>query len=612
MPELSKQQIEAVNTIDGQILLISCPGSGKTTTIVHRAVKMAEAGIKPASMLNITFTKAAAEEMKKRYDGLCKIPVTFSTIHAFCFRMLCDRFGYNPELILKESEKWMFVADRVRRMGFGPDEVEKTAGEAVSAISFIKNCEIGPGEIELEFLTTEEFTSIYNGYEEHKAYIDKIDFDDMLIVFRDRLMDDSTGLLKYCRQHYKYITIDEFQDVNKIQAEIFYAICGADGNIFAVGDDDQSIYGFRAASSQIMLDFPKQFPNSKVLQISTNYRSCRKIVKAASNLISYNLKRYKKDFLCSREEAGIVRIMTKDDSFLEAQSVIDIIDRDVKTGGDYGQNAILFRVNKQASTFVSKFIKSNTPFYTTERMPGLHEDMIFLDIKAYYRLSRGIERKGDLQRILNHPSRFLKASAFKNCSFNKAELLERAKSLPQDPEMYIVQLIDHIKALERQKTPRKFMLCMKKEMGYRNWLKGRAEYLGKQPQDFYHVFDSLLEEAKDFENMESWLEYAAQYEKKLKDAASKKEKQGICLSTFHGAKGLEWDNVYIVGANSGLCPYYKAETMEDIEEERRMFYVAMTRAKNSLYICCTDGTRADGGKIKPSFFIEEAKHAADT
>lgn len=611
MPTLSEQQLKAVNTIDGQVLLISCPGSGKTTTIVNRAVKMAQAGIAPGSMLNITFTKAAAEEMKKRYDALCKIPVQFSTIHAFCFRLLCDRYGYNPELIFKESEKWMFCADRIRRMGFSPEEVEKTAGEAVSAISFIKNREIGPLDIELDTMTNDEFSSIYNGYEEHKNDIEKIDFDDMLLIFRDKLVDKSTGLLQYCRKHYKYITIDEFQDVNKIQADIFYSICGPTGNIFAVGDDDQSIYGFRAAQSQIMLDFPKQFPDCTVLQISTNYRSCKRIIKAAANLISHNKNRYRKEFLSSRTEAGVVRIITKEDSLTEAATVMHIISESVKNGGSYNNAAILFRVNKQATIFASKFIKKGIPFYTTERMPGLHEDMIFLDIKAYYRLSRGIEKKGDLQRILNHPSRFLKASAFKGCSFNKKQLLECAKKLPQDPEMYVIQLVDQINTLAKAKTPKKFMQVLKREMGYRNWLKGRAEYLGKQPQEFYQVFDALVDEANSFSSMEEWLAYAEQYEKKLKEAASKKEKEGICLSTFHGAKGLEWDDVYIVGANNGLCPYYKAETEDEIEEERRMFYVAMTRARNTLYICCNDGVKADGGKVVPSYFIDEAREPAE-
>lgn len=597
--ELSKEQEEAVNFIDGQAVLISIPGSGKTTVIVKRAVHMVEAGIDPYSMLTITFTKAAADEMQRRFKKYSNANVQFSTIHAFCYRLLCSRYGYTQDSILKQSEQWMFIAERLRNAGTAPNEIEEATKEVMNGIGFVLNREMKPNMFIPEKIDKGLFNEIYRQYEEYKLRIGKIDFDDMVILFRDKLKTDNDFLL-YLKNRYKYITIDEFQDTNKIQAEIFYMIAGDDGNIFIVGDDDQSIYGFRAAQSQIMLDFPKKYPNCRQIYNSTNYRSGKDIIKYSSNLIKYNKNRFLKEFHVNRSDDGEVKLTKYDNGAAENKDLIKTIMADHDKGASYDDMAVLFRTNSQAVPITTLLVKKDIPFYMTEHISGIHESPIFGDIKAYYRLANKKEKEGDVQRILNKPSRYLKSELFKDCRFDKKEMLYAARSLKPFAREKIIDMfwdIEHLKG----KNPTDFMRALSMGIGYRSWLKDRAAYFGKDVNEYYQIFDALKEEADMFSTMEEWIEYAVSYEKKLREASKAANRKGICLSTFHGSKGLEWKNVYILDANDGFCPYKKAETSEELEEERRMFYVAMTRAKDKLHIMYVNS------KLDPSPYLYEAK-----
>ena len=322
----------------------------------------------------------------------------------------------------------------------------------------------------------------------------------MLIIFRDKLLSDPE-LLPELQARYKYITIDEFQDTNKIQADIFYMIAGEDGNIFVVGDDDQSIYAFRAAKSGIMLEFPKEYPGCKVINLDTNYRSGRAIIAAASNLIKNNSQRFEKQFKAGRDYEGNVVYKKYNASTDEADEVSKQILGMKEKGVDLKDMAILFRTNMQAVIMVTNLIKKDIPFYATEKIPGIHEDPIFNDIKAYYRLSEGLERKGDVQRILNKPGRYLKSEPFKKCHFDKDELLLAASSLKPFAREKILDMVWDIQSLKGRK-PKEFMSYLDSVMGYRNWLKESAEYFGREESEFLEVLDVLKEEAASFDTME--------------------------------------------------------------------------------------------------------------
>lgn len=585
MRQLSDEQKEAVNAVDGQVLVVSCPGSGKTTTLIARIKHMLDIGIDPNSMLNITFTKAAAAEMESRFASEHDEVVKFSTIHSFCFRVLCSECGMTRENILKESEKWKFIFDllseskKVRK-----SEVADMTNQIIQEISYVKNCELNPGAYSSQCCERDVFYNIFKAYEEYKKNVKKIDLDDMLIMVRDCFKNDPK-ILEKLQQTYRYISIDEFQDVNKIQAEIAYMLAGPTGNLFVVGDDDQSIYKFRAADSSIMLNFPKEFPNSKTIYMGTNYRSGKSIVKLAGNLISNNKKRFSKDFKAYREDNGNIFLSPYESIPYQAYAITEKIKKMRAEGIPYEDIAILYRTNSSAVPFISFFMKDEIPFYTSE-VPKSHHGIIYEEILAYYRLSRKQEKKGDLQKILNSPSRYLTASNFRKCPFKLNDMLRCCDTLTKKDEAKekIFEMMQDIKEIGELNTPKEIMDHIGDRMGYRSDLKKRAQYYGKPDDEYTAIYDLLYEEGSQFDQMDDWMQYVQYYEKKLEEVKKDKRKKGVCLSTFHASKGLEWDKVFVVNANDGQTPFSRAETPEELEEERRMFYVAITRAKTDLYM----------------------------
>lgn len=581
--KLSNAQNEAVKAINGQYIAVACPGSGKTTCIVQRAAYMKSVGIDPMSMLQITFTKAAAEEMEKRFEEICGTKSNFSTIHAFCYRLLAANYGYQSNKIMSQGDAWVFIAGFLRKNGILQVQIEEQVKEIMSGISFVKNRNIPPALYKNDKVKQELFVKAYKAYEDYRISMHKIDFDDMLLDFR-RLLQTDKRLLKHCRDIYKYITVDEFQDVNQIQADIIYLLTGDNGNLFVVGDDDQSIYGFRAAEPRIMLEFMKKYPNAKKIDLTTNYRSGKAIVKAAASLISQNSKRFNKSFIASREEQGVIFVNESKSSVEQTEEIVKEIINIQKNGKSFSDIAILYRTNELAIPFAVELSKKDIPFHMTEHIASVHEDPIFYDVKAYWRLSSGQEADGDLQRILNRPGRYLKSEAFKTAKFSDPEdLKRRAAKLNGFAREKVADMIWDIRSLA-EKKPHAFMHSLKLGIGYREWLYEYADFLGKERDIFLQTFDAICEEAKGFDSMKEWFKFADQYDYKLKEAAKKKNRTGICLSTFHSAKGLEWDTVFVTNVNRGVTPYKKATTQEEYEEERRAFYVAITRAMNNLYI----------------------------
>lgn len=600
--KLSSEQGNAVNSMYGQIMLISCPGSGKTTTVIQRAVNMVNSGVDPNSMLNITFTRAAAAEMESRYSKFCNKKLEFSTIHSFCYRILSKRYGYGQKDIFKQSDAWAFVAESLKGTGVGINQLEDMTKEVLCGISFVKNKGIDPTTFEPDKCDKKAFLSIFDSYERHKHDLGQIDLDDMVILFREKLRIDK-AFLHWCRATFKFITIDEFQDVDRVQADIFYDICGPDGNIFVVGDDDQSIYGFRAAEPGIMLNFEKHFPKCKKIYMGTNYRSCKSIVKVAGNLIAHNENRFQKTFEASRTDTGDIYVIKADTQAQQSAAICaEVKDLHAK-GMDYNDMAILFRTNTLSMPFITALVKEDIPFYMAEHVNGIHQDPIFIDIVTYWRLANGKEQKGDLQRVINHPSRYIKQDVFAGCKFERKAMMQRSRSLKEFAREKITDMLWDVNAL-KGKAPSDFMRSLDLGMGYRKWLKEKAEYIGRDANDFFEIFDALVDEAKGFDSMEDWFKYANKYEHMIKSAVKSNAKTGVCLTTFHSSKGLEWRSVFVTNVNRNVCPYKKAKTVEALEEERRMFYVAITRAKDTLYLSYVTGGK-DGNDMYPSDYISE-------
>ncbi len=591
---LSTEQLKAVNTIDGQVIIISCPGSGKTTTVVARAHQMVASGIAPKHILVITFTKEAATQMKARYER--EFPddptgIFWGTIHSFCFRVLAKEYNFSKKDILLPSEQWGFFQNllykKVKTQDF--DEYIK---ELMSGISFVRNADIKPSKIQLDNVEPEVFEQAYLAYAEYKESIGKVDFDDMLVKTR-ALLQEKPDVLEYWKKQYPYIMVDEFQDTNQIQADICYMLAGENGNICIVGDDDQSIYRFRSADSSIMLNFTKVYPQTKKVYLSTNYRSTQRIITAARRLIEHNDYRFKKEIKGFRQEGGVIKQTGYVDSISEARGIVKDIKRLAQEGMSYDDMAVLYRTNSENLLLVGELMKAKIPFYTTEVPKDIHDVFIFGDIRAYYRLSRGIQQKGDLQRILNRPSRYLKSESFKNCDFTLENMMEACKKLNQSSYERAIDKVEDLFVMVESlkgKNTQEFLKSMLYLNGYKNFCKEYAAFIKKDESEILELLNMLKQESKNFESMEEWMDYADEYAEELANKKKEKNRSGVCLSSFHSSKGLEWDQVYLMNCNENYTPHKKAEKKEDYEEERRMFYVACTRAKNKLNLCYLNKT----------------------
>ncbi len=618
--QFTAEQEQIISNVNGKIITVSTAGSGKTTSMLARIENMiVNHNIPPEHITMVTFTKAAAEEMAARFNKNRKDPwnVNFSTIHSLCFKMLHEDKGLQHYQMLEEWKVYKFFREELKKVKGSFERLEEDTRKIVSEISFVRNAGINLNGYKPEFklMNFENiFFTLYRAYENFKRANGKYDFDDLIILALYFLKTDKQMLEKW-QDRMPYIIVDEFQDVNKIQANICYLLSLKHGNLCVVGDDDQSIYGFRSADSTIMLNFEKVYPGAQKLSLSTNYRSCKKVVEMASNLISYNLQRFDKQIIAASDKEGEVDFIECRKSDDETERLIEEIKAAHKKGVAYKDMAILFRINKQAVPLVSYLNKEGIPFYATEKVLDIHKEFYFQDLLAYYHLSKGEPAKDFLPQVLNHPNRFLTYSIFKECDLSDESIESCCKKyafgkdnkyVPYKRRQALTKM-EEIKWIIEDVEGRKPSSVVKIvfDLEYRNWIRDYAKMNYIDPDIMEAGLNAIAKEAATFDTMEEWEQYAGGFEEIIENAT--KNKDGVVLSTFHGAKGLEWENVYIIGASEGLAPFGSRDpySLEDdvLEEERRMFYVAVTRAKNVLKIFHS--------KDKPSSFVNEMKESRE-
>lgn len=599
MTSFTMAQQEIINQVNGPVLVIACPGSGKTTTMLGRTHHMVECGVLPRQILVVTFTRNAADEMKERFmKQYGRMGVTFCTIHHLCYAVIRKRWGFNIDNILKEYEQYSYFREYIKNKVDYNDR-EDFCKKIISEISYVKNSRKNPYAFESVCHIKNEaidFGRFYDDYAAWKQKHNKVDFDDMLLQCLD-ILKDYPAELEYWQNAFPYIIIDEFQDTNIVQADIFYLLASRYKNICVVGDDDQSIYGFRSADSSIMLNFNKEFPDTVQFHLDTNYRSGRSIIDAASNLIENNVVRFSKDFVASRTDQGLVESHNFQTGTEMVNFLIENIRKLRSSGIPYEKMAVLYRVNRSAVPVIPLLENEDIPYHMKDSVPDIHHEFFFWDVRTYYKLTTDPET-GDILKILNHPSRYLKRDDFANCQPTEKDFLDQADRLyghgwnSADKKEKISRLFRLIRRL-KGKSPEEFVRLLF-NWEYDEWIEQQAAYMKRDVETVKASYQLVKEEAARFKDMEEWLRYADEYSAMLRRKA--REKDGVTLSTFHGAKGLEWDSVFIIDANEGITPSKHAETREDMEEERRVFYVAATRAKNDLFILSSK---------TPSIFIKE-------
>ena len=606
---LNHAQTEAVAHNKGPCMVLAGPGSGKTLTIAKRIEYLImKHKVRPEEILVITFTKYAAWEMKNRTRSICgpsSYAVTFGTFHGIYYGILKWAYRLNQSNLLSDEEKYRILREILPGIDWDQepeaDEEKDYLQELAIEIGNVKNNCMDIEEYEPVKYTTEKFRKLYRTYEETKKKYRKIDFEDMLIQCRDLFMK-RPDILKKWQEKFQYILVDEFQDVNQAQYDVVRMLAAPQDNRFVVGDDDQSVYGFRGAKPGIMKEFMKDYPKARQILLDVNYRSSGYIVKGALRVIGNNKIRFEKKIEAFRKPDETVHVQEVKDPVQEAEYVLERIREYREKGVSYTEMAVLYRTNVDARAMSELMTEYQIPFVMKEHLNNIYEHFIALDMISYLRLSQGeYDRKYFLQ-IANRPNRYLTRESMKtgNVSYESLRRYYRDKD-------WMVDRIDQLEwdmKMICDKTPYAAIQYIRKRMGYDEFLKEYAAYRKISSEDLFAVLEEIWQNSKGYGTIKEWFEHIESYGKMLKEQNKKNgEKEGVNLMTMHAAKGLEFDTVFVIEANEGSCPYKKATADEEIEEERRLFYVAMTRAKRKLVISYVK--EKNGKDLLPSRFVSE-------
>lgn len=531
-------QWAAISHRDGPALVLAGPGSGKTTVLTERIRYLVqECGIKPDQIMVVTFTKAAALEMQKRFEQLIGmlLPVRFGTFHSIYYHILRDTYQEEFSIYLKE-----YCTDPKTR---------------------------------------------------------QVDFDVMEQACL-KVLQQRTDILVRWRGYAHYLLVDEYQDINSAQGQLLYLLSEPDHHIFMVGDDDQSIYGFRGAGTELMLSLPEQYPGLKQIVLEYNYRSDPAIIECAGRVIRENKKRFDKTQKAGRtgvEADHAVSLKGFEDSAGEIREIL-MLCRQWEKAGTLEASAVLFRKNADSFDLVKALRRAGIPFQGGECRQRILEHFVWEDIRAYWKLIHGNSDRGNFIRIMNRPYRGIRRA---DCNAGSLDLGVMSKHFEREslPGRSLHKLLADIKRTSGLSLYATIMY-IRKGMGYERYLLEEAEGGSRYRENNIEVLHRIQELAARFDDWES-MEQEVIREEKVKTRC---DREGIHIMTYHGSKGLEYQNVILPELNEHIVPHRKAASKDEIEEERRMFYVAMTRAKDHLYLFYRTGTKKE--PEQPSRFLK--------
>jgi len=608
MNSFTKSQSMAVRHQDGPLLVLAGPGSGKTTVVTKRVQYMVqEYGIPASSILVITFTKAAATEMKERYLRLMKeehTTVSFGTFHGIFFSILKLAYGFTAGNILREEVRYQYLKEAVERLRLEIDDENEFLSAVSAEISLLKNERIALEHYFSKNCSEEIFRKIYEEYERKKRQSRQIDFDDMLSCTWE-LLTKRPDILSAWQKKFRYILVDEFQDINQLQYDILKLLAAPENNLFIVGDDDQSIYRFRGAKPEIMLNFQKDYPEAEQVVLNDNFRSTVQIVEAAGNVISQNQMRFPKEIQARGGDGMPVRILEFADQQEECLYILKELGRHRTQGGKWSDAAVICRTNTQPRILVQRLMEYNIPFRVRDQIPNLFEHWIARNIFCYIRLAMGSGLRKDLLPVLNRPKRYMN----RECLDDEVISWEHMLSYYQDKE-YVCDRIEKLQydlKMLGKMGPFAAVSYIRHVIGYDDYLREYAQFRRMREEELFDLLRELEESARTCRTYEEWFQYMDNYKEEMERMRRQQQevKDGVQITTMHSSKGLEYEKVWIPDVAEGITPYKKAVLDEDLEEERRMFYVAMTRAKKELTICYAKKQLSH--EMKPSRFIQEIR-----
>lgn len=631
---LNEEQAEAITHIDGPLLALAGAGSGKTRVITERIAFLIKKGISPSNILAVTFTNKAAAEMRERIVLLLKEKpkqLVISTFHSFCVRVLkveIDKLGYkNNFSIYSSSDCRTLIRNILREIKINTLNYDENL--FAWYIDRYKNNLIKPHEVTPHDDLEKIAKRVYEVYQHYLKGYNALDFNDLINLTIDLFIGFPEVLNKY-QERFKYIMIDEYQDTNFAQYKLTSLLASKYRNIAVVGDDDQSIYAFRGAEISNILSFENEYPNAKIITLTKNYRSTKAILEAAHAVISNNVNRKDKKVVAEGEEGIPPDIISCEDEREEAKFVADsIANYSITKKLNYENFAVLFRMNAQSRLFEEAFRLMGLPYVVVGAFQ-FYERKEIKDILAYLNLFVNPEDEVSLLRVINTPKRGIGSVAINNLNEisikNGVSLYQtlldynNIDDIPPKAKAGIKDFLDIIEKYREIFTVDKNALEKPKLYDNINKFLDEIAY----HNEILNSSDTKEQGSKKMENVESLMNGILEYEKGNKNASLKnyldrillmsmeenndeENKKGIMLMSIHSAKGLEFPYVYISGMEEGILPHHKSSSEKEIEEERRLCYVAMTRAKKHLTLTyCLSRTKM-GKKVEcsPSIFLEE-------
>lgn len=616
----NKAQTLAIEHASGPLQVLAGPGSGKTYLTIRRIRHLIRHhGISPDHILVITFTKAAAMEMKERFSALTQQAypeVRFGTFHAIYYHIL-KQSGYSGLRIITLKEKRNYINHILREIKSGEAENAELCNELIKSIAHIKingGCSEDMESVsffyDFEEKIKEQFPFIYNEYCRMMREENKIDFDDMILLC-DKLLEERPEILSFWQNTFTHILVDEFQDISPMQYRILCRLALPQNNLFVVGDDDQSIYGFRGAGPGIMKQFMEDYAQASQLTLTINYRSGPHIVEAAGMVINDNKERFLKELKANKAEGGTVSII----SFSTREEELAYLSGQLrgKTIEELTQSAIIYRTNAEVGALSRTLASLRIPFHMKERGTHLFQHAVAKDMIAVLSFARDVfiggkksGNRSDFLRFMNKPSRYISRQAIPDPLITEQLLLDYYKGLGSSSHsnMGMQETVKQLwRDLKRISSLRPYLaidyIC--KNMDYKKYIcEGKDKEERKEMEE---ILQELQKEAIKYRSFSAWKEAIDEYVSLMERAGKEPEqREGVQLLTMHVSKGLEYNNVYLLDIGEGKMPGKRAIKPEEIEEERRLLYVAMTRAKEHLEILYCN---------EPSAFIVKLKKTLD-
>lgn len=606
--KFSDSQLKAINHKEGPAIVLAVPGSGKTTVLISRINQLIEDGVSPNAILSLTFSKSQAVDMQNRFNKIYKKEnVKFSTIHSFSYGILRSFYKEKPLEIIESSNKfnkYQIVKNiffRIRRKKITDEQLENF----FRVSSFLKNTLMDYDEYKKMYSSVfTDFEKVYYQYEEFKKKNFLIDFDDMLLETLKLLKNDKKAL-NFLQNKFKYIQIDEGQDTSYVQLKIISLIAKPNNNLFIVADDDQSIYGFRGANSNQLLDFPKNYPDTKIYYMENNYRSTKNIAKISNKLIENNKIRYDKKINAILDHGANINILSSNDTREQTEYVIEKSIEKIRKNESV---AILYKNNISSINYLDK-IPEDINYYIKDVKIAFFYNQIIIDIINIIYFSKDQYDMKLFEKIYYKLNLFIKKDFIKQIKYmdENISIVERLKECEGVNEFFLEKIyllsyyMDKLSDMNFERQV-KYILF---DMDYYQYLLENAKRTSTSVVSINRSIDTLLNIIKEINTVkefENKVNYLIKRGKK-----SKIENSNLTLSTIHASKGLEFDNVFIIDMVDNEFPSSHSKSSDDnlgvLEEERRLFYVAMTRAKHNLTIIYPKILY--NKKVKRSEFIDE-------